>query len=38
MNTLVVASVLPVVSPPMTPASDCTPVASAITQSSGVVV
>ncbi len=35
MNTLVVSSVLPVASPPITPASDCTPAASAMTQSSG---
>ena len=36
MNTLVVVSSQPVASPPITPAIDCTPAASQITQSSGV--
>ncbi len=34
MNTLVVAAVLPVSSPPIRPARDCTPAASAMAQSS----
>ncbi len=38
MNTLVVPAVLPVASPPITPARDCTPAASAMTQSSGPAV
>ena len=38
MNTLVVASVQPVASPPITPARDCTPALSAITQSAGSAV
>ncbi len=38
MNTLVVSAVLPVASPPITPAMDCTPAASAMAQSSSVRV
>ncbi len=38
MNTEVVPSSHPVAAPPMTPASDCTPAASAMAQSSGVTV
>ena len=38
MNTEVVVSSQPVASPPITPAIDCTPAASAIAQSSAVTV